>query len=821
MTVTKESDAQDFFSFILKQNNTIQTLLSDFLDYHGGLDWGQMGLVYETITKLLLPRLPAVQSMHRNDIIDANSTLSKWLFEQFLPERSNDYFIEADAHPLITTRVFGPTVNTYKSDILPARLSHRLHLEKRPGLDIYEARGRSLFLAPYGYQYFDSIEGCYWPIASSRAFSKSILAYPEHAAERPIVIVQDQYDTRNFAHFLYDSVPRILYFIQTFPGFAKTALYILGGVKTEFHSIILSAISKIHGLDEWNFLFPKDRMILKISSSVFFFSDQKTAIMHPLHMCGPETISRIKNLINTINIPKDTPERIYISRRDAGMRKLRNEDALIHSLKKNSFMDVILNGLKALDQIALLANAQHIVAPHGMGLTNIIFNNGNARLTELFNPELGSDAYAFVAIALGMDYRFHVGSAVENSKTTDYEVDIDIVTENLPERREGQLNPLHRYHNANMADPPGTLGLLEILEPAREVPRRMPAFLADLSGRGLTLNLPSEQHVHGSFLVRRENVLLFGPSNLVDEDGHWSCEARAHKRQFLSYMKFEFFDRMWPGPKPQVDERAADMRLETAHLHASDVETIETPVFLATPLEPPIWGRWIATVTPKIMQYKQHGAGRKFFCYTTLPWQKAFLAQLGLGEDLILAHDPGRTYICRDVMTVEYSETNMSISALERLMFFEIVAAHKIPVPPRRKIFVSRLSRSKANPNYRVLQNEAELATMLVALGFSLVEPETLSFAEQLSIFARAEDVVFLGGSGVYNAAFCAPGTRVITIESSSTYITAHTELFASLGLDYGVIFGEQDLEDPTPDHKRWHVDVARVQAHVVHFFGG
>ena len=382
-----------------------------------------------------------------------------------------------------------------------------------------------------------------------------------------------------------------------------------------------------------------------------------------------------------------------------------------------------------------------------------------------------------------------------------------------------RASSVHRYDGANMADPPDEEGVISVLEEPRLIVRRLPEFVADYSGNNLRLEFAVRQDIHGSYLVRRENVLLFGPNNVISQEGYWSCEARAFKRQFLRFMREAFYDALWPGGKPVVEYRGAELLLATSNLAPQDVEMIDAPVFLATPLEPSTWGRWIATVASKVAQYKQYGAGRKFFCYAADGWQKAFLKLLGVESDMILNHDPGRTYICRDLMTVEYSITNMTVSDFERANFFEMVAKYHVKVERRPKIFVSRLSRSKSNPNYRVLRNEEVLAAVLAELGFVTVEPELFSFQEQISIFSEAEQVVFLGGSGVYNAVFCAPGTSVVTIESSDRFIGPHTELLASLGLRYGVIFGQEDPEDQSTHHKRWTVDVARVREELGKFF--
>ncbi len=374
------------------------------------------------------------------------------------------------------------------------------------------------------------------------------------------------------------------------------------------------------------------------------------------------------------------------------------------------------------------------------------------------------------------------------------------------------------YDQLLLADPAEDHGVLGILEMPCTVARAAPAFVADLSGRGLELNSGPEQMIHGSYLVRRQDVLLFGPNHLVDAQGRWSCEARQFKQQFLDFFQAPFYNATFPGAKPQITRENGASRLVTAPLGGA-ITSIEEPVFLATPLEPAIWGRWIATVPSKIAQYRQYGAGRKFLCHTAHQWERDFLALLGVPEDAILPHDPGRSYICRDVMTVEYSETNMTVSALERAYFYEMVATRQTRGAYPRRLFVSRLSRSAAAPKYRVLQNEAELAARLEAMGFTVVEPEQFPFAVQIGMFAAAEQIVFLGGSAVYNAAFCAPGSSVITIESTGIYAQPHTALFASLGLRYGVIFGTEDMTDPQPDHRRWTLDLDRATPLIESFF--
>jgi len=179
---------------------------------------------------------------------------------------------------------------------------------------------------------------------------------------------------------------------------------------------------------------------------------------------------------------------------------------------------------------------------------------------------------------------------------------------------------------------------------------------------------------------------------------------------------------------------------------------------------------------------------------------------------------PAQYWSCRDVMTVEYSDADLVISPDEHLIFADLALKHWVSGERNRRLFISRKSISVEHPHYRVLQNEVDLSNALTERGFTVVEPETLSIEEQIDLYASAEYIVSLGGSALFNMVFCAPGTKVVTIESSDYFIHTHSRLLSSLGLDYGIIFGEQDPSDPAPVHKRWTIDVDRACAAIEKF---
>lgn len=73
-----------------------------------------------------------------------------------------------------------------------------------------------------------------------------------------------------------------------------------------------------------------------------------------------------------------------------------------------------------------------------------------------------------------------------------------------------------------------------------------------------------------------------------------------------------------------------------------------------------------------------------------------------------------------------------------------------------RQIYIRR------NSSARRLVNGFEIEETLLARGFSIIEPERLSFAEQVQLFSQAETVVGATGAALANLVFCRPSARIV-----------------------------------------------------------
>ena len=98
------------------------------------------------------------------------------------------------------------------------------------------------------------------------------------------------------------------------------------------------------------------------------------------------------------------PRRIYISRRKASSRSVSNDADLLALLDSHGFVEVRLEEHSLAEQIALFRQAEAIVAPHGAGLTNLVFCEPGTLVVEFIAAGYGSDLYAKLGQARQLNY---------------------------------------------------------------------------------------------------------------------------------------------------------------------------------------------------------------------------------------------------------------------------------------------------------------------------------------------------------------------------------------------------------------------------------
>jgi hypothetical protein len=217
------------------------------------------------------------------------------------------------------------------------------------------------------------------------------------------------YNTDNYFHFLYDSLPYLhsylhlkktiknLKLLMSYPHENATTNYKFVNEALDLLGIQRSDIEIVNPKTLYREIY--------ISSS---YTHGKCSNLPP----RKEVYSFFKN-INVFNKnAKETPKKIYISRRSwkhgnyenigtnyTLRRKLKNEDQLVEELSNRDFVEIFTETLTLSESIRHFQNAEIIVGAIGGGLANSLFCRRNTKLVAIISPtflDINSRfAYAF------------------------------------------------------------------------------------------------------------------------------------------------------------------------------------------------------------------------------------------------------------------------------------------------------------------------------------------------------------------------------------------------------------------------------------------
>lgn len=132
----------------------------------------------------------------------------------------------------------------------------------------------------------------------------------------------------------------------------------------------------------------------------------------------------------------DFSERIFVSRRDADRRHVRNEAEVIDALRAEGFEWYEPGRLSYEEEVQLFAGADVVVGAHGKGLANV-FHADDATLVELFPEGGATEHYFLTARECGFDYEFLNCDPVDDGRNVrardrDMVVDVDELRSRIP-----------------------------------------------------------------------------------------------------------------------------------------------------------------------------------------------------------------------------------------------------------------------------------------------------------------------------------------------------------------------------------------------------
>jgi len=120
-------------------------------------------------------------------------------------------------------------------------------------------------------------------------------------------------------------------------------------------------------------------------------------------------IDGYRNRLESSMVPANQAnKKLYISRKDAGARKFRQEDDLVAALEKRGFESVELSKLGFRQKADLFSKANNVVGLTGAGMMSVMFCPPGARVIELYPSNFVSYLFATVSAALGHQHHDYI-----------------------------------------------------------------------------------------------------------------------------------------------------------------------------------------------------------------------------------------------------------------------------------------------------------------------------------------------------------------------------------------------------------------------------
>ncbi len=198
-----------------------------------------------------------------------------------------------------------------------------------------------------------------------------------------------------FYHWLFDIVPRV-HLIRKAGLFSAVDFFVIPPLVSGYQRELLA----IAGIEP--------NKLIEARDSTFYLEARELIVPSLPADLGTVTgwaVEYIRNLF-VGNTPKenDSRKRLYLTRRNAVNRKMKEEEKLVPLLGQYGFEIVEPERMSLPEQAALFQSAEVIMGPHGSGFSNLVFCNPGTKVIELFSSDFVVPCFWILANQNRLDY---------------------------------------------------------------------------------------------------------------------------------------------------------------------------------------------------------------------------------------------------------------------------------------------------------------------------------------------------------------------------------------------------------------------------------
>jgi|688.fasta_scaffold79452_5 capsular polysaccharide biosynthesis protein len=207
------------------------------------------------------------------------------------------------------------------------------------------------------------------------------------------------YNTDNYFHFLYDSLPYLISFLELKKEIPELKLLMQypNDQKISFYPFVLEFLD-ILGIHQDDIIIVNDTTNyteIYISTSYTHDIDSNLPPRKEIYEFYQHIVDIVKQKVAHI----ETPKKIYVSRRTwlhndfsnigtnyTTRRKLVNEDELVEHLQEEGYTEIFTEKMTTIEKILYFANATHVVGAIGGGISNVLFSPKSTKLEAIVSP---------------------------------------------------------------------------------------------------------------------------------------------------------------------------------------------------------------------------------------------------------------------------------------------------------------------------------------------------------------------------------------------------------------------------------------------------
>jgi hypothetical protein len=237
-------------------------------------------------------------------------------------------------------------------------------------------------------------------------------------------------------HWLFDSIVPLFTFLES--GGCEVDLgLIVNAARSPFQQSTLDFIHGRYGIRAIETLGQREAVHVPHLKAAIPVPHIPRALQAPQ---GLAMLDELGRFLAGKGTGREEPRRIYISRNDARLRRVSNEDRIAPLLEARGFSRITLKGMPVAAQVRLFREAEAVAAPHGAGLAHTAWCAAGTKIIEFFPSPDGprgrvrnaSADMWLISLQRGLDHRCYLAGPPEG-RTDSFAIPEDLLLHALEE----------------------------------------------------------------------------------------------------------------------------------------------------------------------------------------------------------------------------------------------------------------------------------------------------------------------------------------------------------------------------------------------------